>query len=190
MLSIGGQIFSGNMSNSNETAPDAWNNGLGIFDMSALTWGFNYNADAAAYVPFTQVTNYYNTSSRYPSFTNTDLAAIFSTTATSTSGPTHTGIPGLKPPHTGAIAGDLVGGVVFLALLAGLVFFFWWRNKRQRYSAANVGVPPESPKVAEMNNGLVPEMDEQRRVSELYTRANDRHAVAGNTVAESPVELG
>lgn len=39
---------------------DAWGNGLGVFDMSALTWSTAYNPAAAAYERPQVVSSYYS----------------------------------------------------------------------------------------------------------------------------------
>jgi hypothetical protein len=124
MLSIGGQALTGNLS-----IQDPWTNGLAILDLSELTWGLNYDADAAAYVPPTLVSSYYNASDRYPSFNEPALEAIFNTTATGTAAtktPVTTPLPPeAKSSHTGAIAGGVVGGgPAVIALLAGLWYLF------------------------------------------------------------------
>jgi hypothetical protein len=40
---------------------DPWTYGLGIFDMTELSWGSRYNADAAPYVRSEAVNRYYAT---------------------------------------------------------------------------------------------------------------------------------
>jgi hypothetical protein len=188
MLSIGGQPMKWTSSDSNLSAQDPWANGLAIFDMSELTWSFDYDANAAAYTPATLVSDYYETSSRYPSFNDAALTAIFnsttasttasSTASTSTASNTASHTPAKKPSalkssHTGAIVGGVVGGVAVISLLAGVCYLFLRRRRRQEYSHANVEP------LAEMDTGLRPEMDEQRRPSEMYNQQeHDRRTAA------------
>ena len=185
MLSIGGQAI-----NSNLTVEDPWRNGLGIFDMSELTWGFSYDANAAAYTPPTPISSYYNASNRFPSFSDAALTSIFNNTSTSASAsststsntPSKTPSASTSPTpspksssHTGAIIGGVIGGVLFIALLAGSCYLYWRRHNGQKNSAGYDIYPPKNP---EMDISMVPEMDEQRRSLELYSRRHDPQARA------------
>jgi hypothetical protein len=130
MISIGGDV------NGNWTFTDPWANGLGIFDMTTLTWGSNYDAKAAPYVPSKPVATYYNTSSRFPSsWASQDLKAIFKDTGTTSVNTTKTnpGASAGKKKNTGAIVGGVVGGLALIAV-AGCIFFFCLRlgSKRER----------------------------------------------------------
>ena len=138
MVSIGGIV------NNNSTFTDPWTNGLGIFDMTELTWGFNYDATAAPYVPSKAVTAYYNSSSRYPSsWANADLKTIFkdtgATTVNGTSSPT--GAPAARKTYTGAIVGSVLGGLALIAVLVVCVFFFCMRlgSRREKSRLDNLG---------------------------------------------------
>ncbi|PMD34733.1 hypothetical protein L207DRAFT_516883 [Hyaloscypha variabilis F] len=138
MVSIGGIV------NNNSTFTDPWTNGLGIFDMTELTWGFNYDATAAPYVPSKAVTAYYNSSSRYPSsWANSDLKTIFkdtgATTVNGTSSPT--GAPAARKTYTGAIVGSVLGGLALIAVLVVCVFFFCMRlgSRREKSRLDNLG---------------------------------------------------
>jgi hypothetical protein len=96
---------------------------LGIFDLTALKWGSNYDAKAEPYVPSNLVTAYYNSSSRYPSaWASQDLKAIFNDAGTSAN-TTKTGAPTGKKTNTGAIAGGVVGGLAFAAVVGCVAFF-------------------------------------------------------------------
>ena len=44
MVAVGGQ-----MGRHNHLTPDPWDQGLGIFDMSAMEWKDSYDPNAAAY---------------------------------------------------------------------------------------------------------------------------------------------
>jgi hypothetical protein len=67
MISIGG------ITQNNYKATDPWVNILGIFDMTELTWGFNYHAGAAAYSPPQPVVDYYAQTSRFITTNNVKL---------------------------------------------------------------------------------------------------------------------
>ena len=56
MLSVGGFDPT---SSAEYTPADPWTYGLGIFDMTDLSWGPHYNANAAPYVRSNAVNNYY-----------------------------------------------------------------------------------------------------------------------------------
>jgi len=146
MLSIGGF-------NTNFTTVDPWTNGLGIFDLTDLSWGFNYNANAAPYVRSTLVQEYYNTSNRYPStWSNPDLEAIFNITSSGPAAPSISSPSSSPSPspsssshsNTGAIAGGVAGGVAFLAVLIGLAWILLRKKRRNsqiRYEVADTSDP-------------------------------------------------
>lgn len=134
-----------------------------ILDLTALTWGDAYDADAKAYERPDVVNTYYNNNAGYPTvWGDPALEAIFKTdrslkvtapasptTPSSNANPTATGANGSgngagttpsekKSVNTGAIAGGVVGGVAGLALV-GLAAFFWRRRTAkadQQYSSA------------------------------------------------------
>ncbi|XMA15799.1 hypothetical protein WAI453_008590 [Rhynchosporium graminicola] len=118
---------------------DQFSQGLGIFDMTALSWSSGYNADARAYEQSAPVKNYYASNSREPAnWGSPALKTLFSVThfANSTK-PGSSSDPGTSSApasssgsSTGAIAGGVVGGVIGLALIAGLAFFCMRRRKR------------------------------------------------------------
>ncbi|KAK3949584.1 hypothetical protein QBC32DRAFT_378245 [Pseudoneurospora amorphoporcata] len=119
MLSIGGKEISAKW----ESA-DSFPQGLGIFDMTALTWlkDGSYDADMGDYESPDVVRDWYNKAD--PTTPST------STSSTSGSGDTQTG--GKKSNNTGAIAGGVVAGVVGLAILGGLLFCFLRKSKQNR----------------------------------------------------------
>ncbi|APA12662.1 hypothetical protein SS1G_03685 [Sclerotinia sclerotiorum 1980 UF-70] len=178
MLSIGGH---GN----DYDDQDPWKSGMGIFDMSELTWGFNYDANAAAYARPALVTNYYNTSSQFPTFDNASLEAVIkftqndssvtlnnstsgpssANTSTSTSGGTSNAPASSQKSKVGAIAGGIAGGVA-AAILAILGYLFWRRRqKRQEINIAKL--TSDSTSVLPANTTGMHEMEEQRRITEL-----------------------
>lgn len=178
MLSIGGH---GNDFDSQ----DPWTSGMGIFDMTKLTWGFNYDAKAAPYTPPSLVTNYYNASSRFPVFNNASLAAIINVTTTgaSVSLDNSTSIPSATNTsttsgensntpitsqrlNTGAIVGGIVGGVVVVILLT--VFgYLVWRRRQKRQVKIGTTLKSETSSVSPAQAIGLQEMDEQPWIAEL-----------------------
>ncbi|KAL8709898.1 MAG: hypothetical protein Q9225_007380 [Loekoesia sp. 1 TL-2023] len=104
------------------SSTDPFAQGLGIFDMTTLTWTDHYIANAPPYKQSDLVKSFYtqNPQDAPPAASNPSPAPASTTSTTSSS-------------HTGAIAGGVVGGVVGLALIAGMVFFLF-RRRRGRYS--------------------------------------------------------
>ncbi|KAL9003107.1 MAG: hypothetical protein Q9188_004000 [Gyalolechia gomerana] len=137
------------------TSADPFAQGLGIFDLTTLTWADQYTANASPYTQSGMVREYYRDNPPDGSqFSTTDLQDIFRTThftpvsnATPQPNTTSTSPPNPNPPsfnpnpqssnpnppssNIGAIAGGGVGGVVGLAALAG-IFFFLRRRQRSR----------------------------------------------------------
>ncbi|KAL8730643.1 MAG: hypothetical protein Q9166_003956 [cf. Caloplaca sp. 2 TL-2023] len=125
---------------------DPFAQGLGIFDMTTLRWADHYTANAPPYVQSDLVKRFYNdnpqTGAQFSSGALRDLFAVthFSQTPSSASDPSPT--PELSPSsssNTAAIAGGgVVGGVVGLALIAGIAFFLFRRRRRaQKQYPAN-----------------------------------------------------
>jgi hypothetical protein len=74
MLSIGGN------QESPFTNRDPWTKGLGIFDMTALSWTNTYDAAALAYERPSLVSQFYANNSRYPiEWADPELQSIFTT---------------------------------------------------------------------------------------------------------------
>jgi hypothetical protein len=171
MISIGG------VTQNNYNATDPWVNTLGIFDMTELTWGFNYDSGAAAYSPSQNIVDYYaNSSNRYPaSWSDPALKTIFETVTTSPT-PTNTAITTPPPSssgstsNTGAIAGGVVGGAAAIAI-AGILTFFIRKRRNRRQIAQGVHEASTDPKYSdvpqEMDTGIVPEMGGSGQVHEL-----------------------
>ncbi|KAH6713292.1 hypothetical protein BKA61DRAFT_675536 [Leptodontidium sp. MPI-SDFR-AT-0119] len=149
---------------------------MGIFDMTNLTWGFDYNPDATPYAR-SNVVKDYHTSAKSPfpgTWSNTTLCSSnWNSFARWSSSASH-------DSNTGAIVGGAVGVVVSIAsILLGIVF---WR----KHKAAKLNVMPAAPgpepdmlvyqphfevdaehRRFEMGFGMIPEMDEQRAVLEM-----------------------
>ncbi|KAI4161582.1 MAG: hypothetical protein LQ342_004723 [Letrouitia transgressa] len=117
--------------------------GIGIFDMTTLTWADSYRSKAGEYEQSELVKAYYANNPLDGSQLSSDgLRTLFQTThfsdapaSQSSAPPPITSVPPPPPSsggtNTGAIAGGVVGGVAGLAAVAGLLFFFL-RRRRQR----------------------------------------------------------
>jgi hypothetical protein len=118
--------------------------GIGIFDMSMLTWKDAYDAQASAYEQPQAVAAWYTTAnSDSVDWVSDDLRSFFQTgdtiwstnTSSSSSGTSPSGKPSTDnaapatPSHTGAIAGGIVGGILGLFLIASLI----WVLSRKRH---------------------------------------------------------
>ncbi|KAI4137595.1 MAG: hypothetical protein LQ341_005083 [Variospora aurantia] len=126
------------------TSADPFAQGLGIFDMTTLKWRDRYTANAPPYEQSDLVRNFYKTNPQNGSQLGGGLGDLFQTTHFTQAAPVAEGpTPTLSPPpsssnNTGAIAGGVVGGVVGLALIAGLAYFLY-RRKRNGYSKPGKG---------------------------------------------------
>ncbi|KAL8775528.1 MAG: hypothetical protein Q9209_000024 [Squamulea sp. 1 TL-2023] len=124
------------------TTADPFAQGLGIFDMTSLTWADHYTANAPQYVQSDLIKTFYrNNPGNGSQFSTNGLKDLFQTThftpadseSSPSSNPTTTSPP--KSTHSsvdgGTIAGAVIGGVVGLAVIAGTFFYFWRRMKRR-----------------------------------------------------------
>ncbi|KAK4694113.1 hypothetical protein P7C71_g3408, partial [Lecanoromycetidae sp. Uapishka_2] len=162
-----------------DSMADPFEQGLAIFDMTALAWADKYTANALEYVQSDAVQAFYSQSKQsYVQNLTAGVAALMEVTNFS----------------NGAIAGGVVGGVVGLAILASLAFFFLKRRNRgydearsdERYAPNKAGLHemyhdhdrPDG-KPIELDDRPVQEMDD-RPVLEMGE--ND-------TPYDGPVEL-
>jgi hypothetical protein len=188
MISIGGVV------NANSTFTDPWANGLGIFDMTGLTWTSNYDATTAPYVPSKPVAAYYNSSSRYPSaWASQDLKAIFQDTGatTVTTNGTKTGVPAAKKSNVGAIAGGAIGGLALIAVVGCACFFLWRRSRKEK--ARLVELSASQPAFYD-DNAYTTEMDTQEPKYQLGSETTRRAEMGSDHSAAyqplmRPVEL-
>ncbi|KAM3070000.1 hypothetical protein ACMFMG_003964 [Clarireedia jacksonii] len=133
MISIGGRDPT---STAEYATADPWNFGIGMFDLTKLSWTDTYNAYASVYQRPAVVSEYYAANNMFPNWDNPALAKVF-TAKTSTTTPTSTSTSSSTPSTSGtansqesvssvpkyAIALAVLGGVALLALAA---FAFWW----------------------------------------------------------------
>ena len=121
---------------------DPWNDGIGVFDMTALRWSDSYDATAAEYESPDVVKQYYSSNYTTPKWSNPTLAAVFgaqtslSTEPTASAGgpstssrPSSSASLSVSGPNVGAIAGGVVGGVVLVAAIAIGAFCFRRRHR-------------------------------------------------------------
>ncbi|GME60022.1 Kelch repeat protein [Neofusicoccum parvum] len=126
--------------------PDPWSQGLGVFDMTNLSWSSSYDPAAAAYNSPDKVRAWYKQGNGDSvSWTNNQVRALFAST-NGNSGNSGSGNGGAgtgnasgaekSSSNTGAIVGGVVGGVAGLALLAGLAWLLLRRRKRNAAAVA------------------------------------------------------
>lgn len=132
---------------------DPWTHGLGIFDITELSWSNSYNASAEPYEQPSIVQQFYSTNPAQPNVWNDlALAAVFATntTATNATNPspptngegTHQSeggngaVPGTSTPHkknVGAIAGGTIGGFMACIIIALGLYLVWRKRRRQDF---------------------------------------------------------
>ncbi|KAK9414399.1 putative Kelch repeat-containing protein [Seiridium unicorne] len=137
------------------TDPDPWQQGLGIFDMTEMTWSSSYDPDAAEYDSPDVVKTWYSQGGLDSvSWSSDELKALFvgGTNSSSTNGngtsssgdSSGSGSSGSNSSdsssksgssNTGAIVGGVVGGVGALAIIA-LVAWLIARRRKTKYTAA------------------------------------------------------
>ncbi|KUJ15175.1 uncharacterized protein LY89DRAFT_783377 [Mollisia scopiformis] len=171
---------------------DVWANGMGIFDMTDLTWTEAYDSSAAAYQPSTLVTQYYSGSGRYPaSWVDPKLADIFeksTSSSTATPSTSHTSTPNPKKSNAGVIAGGTVGGVAVLAFIIGLVV--WYTRRKRNFRSHELGAYQPPPEVGSRGKEAS-ELDVGNTTSELSGAERQRHELDVETRRKTmPVELG
>jgi hypothetical protein len=140
MISIGGN------QEATLTNQDPWTKGLGILDMTTLSWTNAYDAAAPAYERPSLVSQFYANNSRYPiEWGDPELESIFTTpsgtvTANVSGGSSHGG--GSNNGITGGIVNDVVGsvigGIAALAIIASLIYWRLCRYKRREKRSRNL----------------------------------------------------
>ena len=119
--------------------PDPWQQGIGIFDLTAMEWKEEYDSGAAPYITPDAVKAYYQRNGRDPASWTNDVVQTWFTKnginhTSSKSTPSTTPQPGSSGSNTGPIAGGAAGGVLALASIAILVVFFLRRRGRRDLS--------------------------------------------------------
>lgn len=165
MLSIGGSASGAGMKEPASfyegwTNPDNWPQGLGILDMTELSWSTDYKADAAEYESPKVIKDWYASGNQSDvKWASDDIRKLFITEEGSGGGSDDA--DSQTPPTTpstssstpvGAIAGGVVGGVVALAAIAAALWYFLRRRKQTNPEKA---VPSPSYEPATENKGWV-----------------------------------
>lgn len=158
MISVDGRVINTTESIPRPSLPDPWRSGIGIFDMTAMKWKANYDANAAPYVTPDVIKSYYRTNGRFPAvwdnklvqswFTKSRVTSNSSTTSGS-AGPDHTSQSRSSGKKTGAIAGGTVGGLAALVLFCFLALIF---IRRQRHGANEKAHGPQLPGFGDGDN--------------------------------------
>jgi hypothetical protein len=131
MLSVGGN-------NDTWGRPDPFPQGLGVFDMTALTWGTNYDANAPAYDAPNVIKQAYASpfEVQWSSSEVRDLFMKVSNTTQPPGGSSSGDKNQASSTPVGAIVGGVVGGIALLAI-AGLAVFFYRRQQKKKAGMAN-----------------------------------------------------
>ncbi|KAL8993207.1 MAG: hypothetical protein Q9169_006519 [Polycauliona sp. 2 TL-2023] len=124
---------------------DPFAQGLGIFNLTSLTWADHFTADARPYSQSQPIKNFYRDNPMNGSqFSTPGLRELFQTTHfapvdlsrwdISQSDTTNTSSSKTKSSsnNTAAIAGGIVGGVEGLAVIIGIAVFFYQRQRRKK----------------------------------------------------------
>lgn len=157
MLSIGGdQEFK----QSALKTPDPWTKGLGIFDMTTLSWTNAYDAAAPAYEQPSLVSQFYVNNSRYPiSWGDPELQSIFTTpngianVSRGSNGGSHSSNGGNNGSNSGdnntssititsrvvdGAVGGVIGSIAVLAIISLLIQRRYKRKGKQNRGLAEL----------------------------------------------------
>lgn len=142
---------------------DTFPQGLGVFDLSSMSFADSFEANRTTYDYADALSTYYQTRARVSSSMGDSLRAVFSvenftTSATAVSGSSSgsagssggssssssggesdsgTSGSGTGSSSTGAIAGGVVGGVAGAALIGAAVFFLLRRRRGSHYGSVD-----------------------------------------------------
>lgn len=163
MLVIGGHDPS---SSNFGTTPDSFANGLGIFDMSNLSWSDGYDPQAPEYLRPSLVNDYYahkyaiyrikcyyegsshRRSTQSPTWNSPQVQSLFETSAVATTPSTSPSTPPGRPKPRGHKAVGLIVGVVIgiVVAVSSLLLLGYWLTKRRRRRANPQIKPAPNPK--------------------------------------------
>lgn len=192
MISVGGKVANASESEAalddNDTPPDSslpdpWQQGLGVFDLTAMEWKERYDADAPPYITPDPVKAFYQQNGKYPaSWTNSLVRDWFEKNETNSN--SH------SPPRTGSsnrtrgIVGGLVGGIAASAALFIFVFFLL-RHRRHRKAQPPTSEPNNHNENKPTTKNLPSEMQSSNNPSEMPQKENATSELPSHT----PVEL-
>ena len=136
--------------------PDPWTHGLGVFDMTELSWSSSYDAKAQPYEQPSIVKEYYTRNPPQPhEWNDPALAAVFAFNISTKTSPVGNTSPvassngaatttsersATHRNNVGAIAGGVLGGLVAICIVLGIVLYFLRRQHQKR----DVSQPPTS----------------------------------------------
>ncbi|CZR65155.1 related to cell wall anchored protein [Phialocephala subalpina] len=165
MITVGGATTS------NVAADCDWETkSVGVLDMSSISWGSSYNANANPYTvpddivravggtvngnatvgePATGFANPKLKALFYPnSAANSTLSNSTPSTSTATSSATTSAASNKKASSTGAIAGGVIGGLAVLTIILGAILFFLQRRKQKHTTyELNSNTDPDVPQL-------------------------------------------
>ncbi|GJC95003.1 kelch repeat protein [Colletotrichum higginsianum] len=131
--------------------PDTFPQGVGVFDLTDMTWKDEYNADASSYDSPEAIKTWYNEGNiANVEYSEGVEGLMKSGTAGSGffsgSGSDSTPVDsGSGSTNTGAIAGGVVGGVVGVALIVLAAFCLMRRRKHKKVPTEETGAAVEAP---------------------------------------------
>ncbi len=133
MVSVGGVISAA------QEAADTWPLGLGVFDLTEMTWKDNYDPSAAAHETPTSLKNWYSQNGLYPKAWDSPVVeALFRNTTASTSTPSLSSKS--HSSNAGDIAKGVVGRVVLFAFIGAMLWFYrFWKSKSRRQAQPETG---------------------------------------------------
>ena len=154
-------------SNTSDSLPDPWLQGLGVFDLTAMEWKDRYDPAAAPYVTPDAVKAFYHMNGRGPAKWTNDLVQAWftkhgSNLTNSSSTPSNPAPgppilsrpPGLPRSYTSAIVGSTVGSIATLALLTLIAFLL--RRRRGRSAVSPPALEHRETELGKTNDGRSP----------------------------------
>ncbi|KAK2028033.1 hypothetical protein LX32DRAFT_640423 [Colletotrichum zoysiae] len=121
---------------------DPFPQGLGIFDVTDLQWKDEYDAEAAEYDSPAVIKSWYSAGNLAGVSYDPEVKALLqSAPASNDPGPSSSAEESQLSP--GAIAGIVIGGVLFVGLIGAAAFFLWRRRSRRRTQGGGAPVVPD-----------------------------------------------
>ncbi|KAI1651440.1 uncharacterized protein F4817DRAFT_131302 [Daldinia loculata] len=171
MLSYGG-IDAGPELDFDNMTSDPWRQGLGVYDMTEMTWTNSYDVDAADYESPAVVRDWYAQGNmKTMTWDNDELKGLFVNGSSSTYGMMNNSAITEDLPkdslssaqRTGVIIGSTVGGVVVLTAIGAAIFLMRRRRRRRQSSRASSTIneyrpepwPKDSPRLRSTTPGTM-----------------------------------
>ncbi|KAI0131899.1 hypothetical protein BJ170DRAFT_691121 [Xylariales sp. AK1849] len=160
---------------------DPWINGIGVIDVTELSWSGSFDANAAAYESPDVVKTWYNAGNQekvsWTSDTVKDLFVAKDSAGGASQGDASQSTSSSPSAPAGAIAGGVIGAVAILAVI-GLIFFYRRRKKQKSLQvipqpiqgpADDLGYPTTSPPLYDYQTEKPQEMPHDREAVLLPT---------------------